>query len=256
MVMGISSDEASATVNWENFVFYQGDVAPARITFISNFSQPLEIYYVGINFDWMAEDNFQGRDFSANPITVPSYGSHTFDLMVFQIPFDVSAGVHEYFVGIDGSYGGSEGSLPIGFSWDSDIFTLQVLNTAQRSYLEKDAEVSSKINNASELTYDSPEARNLISQAQAAYSSANDYATNGQFQEAIASLEIASNYVDLANQEEQTFDLQQQDQNQTLMMILIIGVIVVLVVIIIFMLIPKMKKTAEKSVQTTLETES
>jgi hypothetical protein len=231
LVLGIDSDDASVSVNWDNLVYYQGDVAPARITFTSNFSQPLDIYYVGVNFDWMSEDNFQGRDLSANPITVPSYGSYAFDLMVFQIPFDASVGIHEYFIGIDGSYGGSEGSLPIGFSWDSPVFTLQIQDTAQQSYLDLNSNVANIINQATELTYDSPEANNLISQALEAYNAANDYAFNNQFQ-------------------------QQQGQGEVLLMIVIIGVIAVLVIIIIFMLLSKRKKTLEKSDQPTLETET
>jgi hypothetical protein len=232
-------------VNWDSLLFYRGEVASARITFISNFSQPIEIFYVGINFDWMSPDNFQGRDLSANPITVPGHGSHSFDIMVFQIPVNASLGVHDYFVGVDGSYGGLDGSLPIGFSWDSPIFTLEIQDSSQKTYLNLNVQISGKINQAAELTYDSPEANTLISQALDAYSAANDYANNNQFEEAIASLQVASSYVDLANEEEQTFDQQQQGQSQVLMMIVIIGVIAFLAIIIIFMLLPKRKKTSE-----------
>jgi len=250
LVLGIDSDEASVTVNWDSSIFYQGEVAPARITFNSNFSYPIEIYYVGINFDWMSSDNFQGRDLSANPITVPSYGSYSFDVMVFQIPSDASIGEHDYFVGIDGSYDALEGGLPIGFSFDSPIFTLQIQDSAQKSYLDLNTQVSGKINQAAELTYNSPEAKNLISQALVAYSAANDYASNNQYSEAIASLQIASSYVDLADEEEQTFSQQQQGQNQVILLI-VVGAIAVVAIIIIFILILKRKKPSEKLDQTT-----
>jgi hypothetical protein len=247
LVFGLDPNEASVEVIWDRITFYQGDTAIARIVFTNNFSQPVELHYVGINFDWFSPDKFQGLDLSSSPVIVPSYSFHQFEPMVFQIPIDAIIGDHEYFVGVDGSYGGGDGYLPIGFSWDSPVFTLQIQNVAQKSYFEKNAQVSIKINNASELTYDSPEANNLVYQALTAYNNATDYALNGQFQEAIASLEIASNYVDLANQEEKTFDQQQQDQSYTLMMILIIGVIITLGIILVFMVFPKKKKTLKKS---------
>lgn len=245
LVLAIDSDEASVTVSWESPILYQGDVVPARITFVSNFSQPIEIYTVGINFGWMEPDNFQGRDLSATPVTVPSYGSHSFDVMVFQMPFDASIGQHEYFVGIDGSYDSLEGGSPIGFSWDSPIFILQIQDSAHKSYLDLNDQVSVKINQASELTYDSPEANDWILQALTSYNAANDYATNNQFPEAIASLQAASSYVDLADEEEQTFYQQQQDQNQVILFV-ILGIIAVAAIIIIFILVTKRKRPSEK----------
>jgi hypothetical protein len=254
LVFGIDSDEASVFVSWDTPIFYQGDIKPATITFTSNFSQPIEIYYIGLNFDWMASDSFQGQDLSENPITVPSYGSHTFAIMVFSIPTTAFIGEHDYFVGIDGSYGGLEGSLPIGFSWDSQLFTLQIQDSAQKTYSDLNAQVSSKIDQAAELTYDSPEAKDLISQALAAYSASSDYASNNQFSEALSSLNMASNYVDLADDEELIFDQLQQGQNQ-IILLAGIGIIGVVAIIIVFILVSKRKKTSKK-LDPTVETET
>jgi len=240
-VLAINSDEASVTVNWEGEKFYQGDIVPARITFISNFSQPLEIYYVGINFDWMENDNFQGIDLSANPVVVPSLGSYSFELMVFQIPTTVSIGLHDYFVGIDGSYGGSDGSLPIGFSWDSPIFTLQISDSLEKTYLALNVQVADEINQANAVTYDSPVANDLLSQALEAKNAANNFAINNQFGDAITSLNQASSYVELIDEEEELFDQQQASQNQVILIVLI-GAIATILIVIIFIVLNKRKK--------------
>ncbi|KON33520.1 MAG: hypothetical protein AC479_04275 [miscellaneous Crenarchaeota group-6 archaeon AD8-1] len=62
LVLGIEPDEASITISWDSSQLNRGEVGIARITFISNFSQPIQIYYIGINFDWMESDTFQGQD--------------------------------------------------------------------------------------------------------------------------------------------------------------------------------------------------
>ena len=245
LVLAITSNEASVNVFWEGEPYYQGDIVPARITFISNFSEPLEIYYVGINFDWMENDNFQGMDLSANPVTVPSFGTHSFELMVFQIPTTINIGLHDYFVGIDGSYGGSEGSLPIGFSWDSPIFTLQISDSLEKTYLTLNAQVDDKINQANTLVYDSPVANDLLSQALEAKNASNIYALNNQFGDAITSLNRASGYVELIDAEEELFDQQQANQNQVILIVLI-GVISVIVIVIIFIMLNKRKKNIKE----------
>ena len=245
LVLAITSNEASVNVFWEGEPYYQGDIVPARITFISNFSEPLEIYYVGINFDWMENDNFQGMDLSANPVTVPSFGTHSIELMVFQIPTTINIGLHDYFVGIDGSYGGLEGSLPIGFSWDSPIFTLQISDSLEKTYLALNTQVDDKINQANALVYDSPVANDLLSQALQAKNASNIYALNNQFGDAITSLNRASGYVELIDAEEELFDQQQANQNQVILIVLI-GVISVIVIVIIFIMLNKRKKNIKE----------
>ncbi len=244
-VLAINSNEASVIVNWDKEKYYQGDIVPARITFISNFSQPLDIYYVGINFDWMEKDNFQGIDLSSNPVTVPSFGSHSFDLMVFHIPTTINIGLHDYFVGIDGSYDGSDGSLPIGFSWDSPIFALQISDTLEKTFLALNTQVVDKINQANESTYDSPEANSLLSQALEAKNAANIFAVNDQFGDAITSLNQASGYLDLIDEEEQLFDQQQANQNQVILLVSI-GVIATILIVIIFIVLNKRKKNLKE----------
>jgi hypothetical protein len=239
--MSIDSDDAFAIVSWESSNLYQGDIVPARITFTSNFSRPIEIFYVGIHFDWMSSDNFQGRDLSSNPVTVQPFGTHSFDIMMFSIPTTTFVGEHEYFVGIDGSYSEIDGGVEIGFAWDSRIFSLNIFDSTQKTYSELDSQVIIKLNQTRENSYDSPQAKILISQAETAYDTAKNYSSNNQFSEAIASLNMASTYIDQANAEEQIYDQQQQEQSQ-IILIISIGIAAIIIIIIIFIFVSKKQK--------------
>lgn len=255
LAMAIESDDAFAIVTWESSTLYQGDIVAARITFTSNFSRPIEIYYVGIHFDWMSSDNFQGRDLSLTPVPVPAFGTYSFDIMMFSIPSTAFLGEHDYFVGIDGSYSEVDGGVDIGFAWDSRIFTLNIIDSSQKTYSELDFEVSNKLNQTTQLTYDSPQANSLISQAETAYDAATSNALNNQFSEAIDSLNLASNYIDQANAEEQIFDQQQQEQNQ-IILIISTGVIAIIVIIIIFIFVSKRQKAKKINESTSVSDSS
>lgn len=241
IVLCINPSDAFAIVSWESSTLYQGDFVPARITFTSNFSRPIEIYYVGIHFDWMSSDNFQGRDLSLTPITVQPFGTHSFDIMMFSIPTTAFIGEHEYFVGIDGSYSEVDGGVEIGFAWDSRIFKLNIFDSTQKSYSELDSQVSNKLNQTRQLVYDSPQANSLISQAETAYAAAKNHSSNNQFSEAIASLNVASSYIDQANTEEQIYDQQQQEQSQ-IILIISIGIAAIIIIVIIFIFVSKKQK--------------
>lgn len=122
----LEQDEASASAYWTGQPFYQGSNGTLSITFISNSSDQLTIYYVGVHFDWMASDTFVGLNLQNSPVNVTSHGSYTFNPMIILIPSNVSVGSHSYFIGIDGVQGVYEG-----FSWDSQTFSLQIQASQQ-----------------------------------------------------------------------------------------------------------------------------
>lgn len=125
LVSAVEQDELSVTPIWSISTPYQGSSPAATLRLISTYSEQLKIYRVGIHFDWMPSDSFFTLDLSNDPVVVPSQGLHIFEMMVIQIPANVSAGSHTYFVAIDGIEG-----LYSGFSWDSPEFTLQILDKA------------------------------------------------------------------------------------------------------------------------------
>jgi len=60
----------------------------------------MQLYFVGLSFDWMAKDTYFYSPESAAPKNVTQYGSASFDIG-FSVPDDVNPGVHEARVIID-----------------------------------------------------------------------------------------------------------------------------------------------------------
>jgi hypothetical protein len=118
----LEQEEAAASGYWNNQNHYPGSSGTLTITFISNSSDQLTIYYVGVHFDWMASDVFVGLNLQNSPVNVTSHGSHTFDPMIIPIPANVSVGSHSYYIGIDGIQGTNNAV----FSWDSQPFSLLI----------------------------------------------------------------------------------------------------------------------------------
>ncbi len=122
LVSALDQNEIQISTVGLNQNLAPGTTTTVRVTLTSSSDEQLRIYRMGFHFDWMAENQFYTNDFTSNPITISSGGTHVFDPMVIQIPPTVSPGSHSYFVGIDGV----EGYSSEGFSWDSPSQTIQV----------------------------------------------------------------------------------------------------------------------------------
>ena len=122
----LEQDEAVVSVMWSSQTLYQSSNVTATVFFASDSSEELTIYYLGLHFDWMAPDSFVGLNISNDPVTIPSYGSHTFNPMIIHIPEDASVGAHNYFVGVDGLQGESTS-----FFWDSQPRTLLIQDSEE-----------------------------------------------------------------------------------------------------------------------------
>ena len=123
----LGQDEAAASGYWNNQNHYPGSSGTFTITFISNSSDQLTIYYVGVHFDWMASDGFVGLNLQNSPVNVTSHGSRTFDPMIINFPANVSLGSHSYYIGMDGT----QGSNNAPFSWDSQPFSILIQASTQ-----------------------------------------------------------------------------------------------------------------------------
>ena len=249
LVSALNADEASVSLFWSSQTVFQGDMVTVRITFKSNCPDQLRIYNIGLHFDWMPPDRFAGPDLSANPVIIPSYGTHIFDAIAIQIPLNVSAGSHSYFVGIDGTQGLSASS----FSWDSPSSTIQIHAVTEKIYSDLMSQVESKLNEAISATYESAEARSLLQQAQAEYILAISLANEGKRQEAISSLQNAANYVEQANAAEQRSDEQKEGQQSLLFYLAIIAIVVIIAVSIIVVVVRKKRKQTDSVAEQSLE---
>jgi hypothetical protein len=247
LVSALNPDEAFVSLAWSSQTYYQGDSVVVRITFQSNSPDELQIYRIGMQFDWMPSDAFYGRDLSATPIRISSYGNYTFDLMTVSTPLGVTVGSHSYFVGVDGLQNN------IAFTWDSPPSTIQIHDAKEKIYTELVLQVASKIDEAVNATYGSTEAQSLLQQAKDEYALAKSLANEGKWQEAMSSLQNTSNYL------EQAADAEEKRSAEQPNLLLYAGIVAIGVIIAVSIIVAIRRKKAKakqtnSAVEQTLET--
>jgi hypothetical protein len=193
-VSALNPDDASVTTSWVSLKYYQGDSAAVIVTFQSNVADELSITRVGIQFDWMPPTAYYSYDLSANPVYVPSFGNYTFELTNIPLLAGATAGSHSYFISVDGLQNNVE------FMWNSPSSNLQIYDSHEKTYNMLLPQIAARINNA---TYTSADAQSLLQQAQTEYAQALSSAKNGEWQNAVTSLQNASDYLDQAEAAEQ-----------------------------------------------------
>jgi len=226
LVPALEQNEASVTLSWSSSTVYQGSVVNVIMTFHNNAADELSIEQIGLHFDWMASDEFAGHRFTESPIAVPAGGSYTFDAITITVSNSTSAGEHSYFVGVDGSdsYGD--------FVWDSPTDKIEILSSGQKAFIDLLQTVQGELNEALNVTYESPEAQSLLQQAKDAYTQANLEAGEGNYSEAITTLENLSSYLDQAEVAEQQYTEQMAQQQQLILIAAIIAIVVIVVVVV------------------------
>ncbi|GAG34315.1 unnamed protein product, partial [marine sediment metagenome] len=75
VVFALDQDEVRVSVAWSSETHYQGSIPTFSVFLISNSSEELTLYYVGLHSDWMDSDRFIGYDLSADPVIIPAYGN-------------------------------------------------------------------------------------------------------------------------------------------------------------------------------------
>ena len=103
VALALNQEDASATVDFSTTQAHPGDTIGFRVTFNASNSQQLQVKYIGVHFDWMAEDSFTNPVLSDSATTISPDGSYISNPFFITIPYNVSAGAHTYFVGVDGT---------------------------------------------------------------------------------------------------------------------------------------------------------
>lgn len=237
VVFGLSSDDASVTVNFSDETPSQGSAVIVTVTLTNLGSNKLEVYYFGLNFDWMEKDQFAGHDLSDNPAIVSAGGTYTFSPVTLQIPSNASVGAHSYFVGMDGY----EGETEI-FSWDSPTKVIVIQDSWKKIYNDLVDQTANNITIAENTQYKSPVAQSYLEQAQKAYSTALDYASQESYENAISSLQSASIYLEQAETEEETY-VEPEPQQDLSLIIIGLSVAAVLIIVVVLILLRRKPKT-------------
>jgi LPXTG-motif cell wall-anchored protein len=231
IAFALDQNEASASAQWNKLPLYQGGNGTLTISFVSNSSDELTVYRVGVHFDWMVSDTFVGLDLSANPVNVTSHGSCTFNPMMILIPSNTSLGSHSFFIGIDGFQGLYHSS----FSWNSTTFTMQVEASDEKVFTDMEIKVSNDIGKALNTTYESPEAQSLLTQAVSELVRGRVLGyRDHSYQEGIVALQNATSLLNQANEKEQLYT---GGGDQSTMLLIIVGVAIVAVVVILLVVL-------------------
>ncbi|MEM2081838.1 MAG: hypothetical protein QXP44_00940 [Candidatus Bathyarchaeia archaeon] len=233
-ISALETNEISVSLYWSSQVLYQGDIATVRISLKTSSTEQLFIYYIGVHFDWMPEGGFYGYDLSESPVLIPSGGSYIFDPISIQIPINVTAGEHTYFVGIEGRQGSTTA-----FSWDSPPSTVRIHPFGYAIML---SQIERELNESIHANYESAEARSLVQQAQSEFAKAHPLAIEGNWQEALPHLYNASDLLTQAREIEQ-LNTEQKTAQQTLLLYgVIIAVVAVAVAAVIVVVVRKKRK--------------
>jgi hypothetical protein len=208
----------------------------------SNSSDILTIQYVGIQFDWMASDQFFGFDLSSDPIVLAPSAEKFLDLISILVPEDTTLGEHSYFVGIDGLEGTEA------FSWDSQTFTLIVQDPEKEEYNALLTQASSNITASENKNYKSSTAQSLLEQAKNAYEKAIDYGDQSSWDEAVSMLNNALTYFEQADVAEQQYLAEQSSQETLLITVGVAAIAIVAILAIIYLM--KRRKERKISSQT------
>jgi hypothetical protein len=225
LASAIDQNEVSVSPDWSTVMHYQGDSTSVKLILTNNSSETQTIYYIGIHFDWMGE-GFQGLDLSDDPVVVSSHKTYIFE-MAINLPENVSVGVHNYTIAVEGTQGETSAS----FSWDSQPKELYIQNYKAKTFNELLHNVNSIL--IANVTYQSAEAQNLIEQANNEYTQAVLSSYADQWDDAISHMQNSLSYAEQAEEAEKSSTAQSVDLQRLLWIVAPLATVVIVSFIII-----------------------
>jgi hypothetical protein len=206
---------------------YQNDSTSVKLILTNNSPDALTIYFIGVHFDWMSEDDFSGLNLSESPLVVTSQKIYVFDPMIINIPADVNVGIHNYTIAVEGTQGESDTS----FSWTSPPKTMYIQPHQAKTFNELVHNVTNILNQ--NVTYQSSEAQNLITQANDEYTQGVLSSYSEQWDDAISHMQNSLNYAEQAQQVEQSSTTQNADLMRILWIVAPLATLVIVAFIVI-----------------------
>ena len=109
----LNSDQASVRALVLNPEPNAGESISVSIFFQNNYTESLQIDFIGVHFDWMPSEGFYGFNLSSTPVIVASHTDYFFQQPInVNIPISVN-GVQGYYVGVEGTVGTSSDTFSI-----------------------------------------------------------------------------------------------------------------------------------------------
>jgi hypothetical protein len=172
----------------------------------------LVIYWVGLRFDWMRENEWIQEDFSLNPYTLDPNDTADFPAFTGQVPSNVTVGNHTLTLSIeyDAFWKYSSSELYNVTLWTygerlSRSYIVVVHSINEKLYKELAPTVVQQLSQAKETTYLSDGAQGLRRQADAKYGEATSLAEQNKWSEAYTSLQHVQSLLNRIPVEETRF---------------------------------------------------
>jgi hypothetical protein len=228
LASALDQNEVSVSTSWSTIKHYQGDSASVTLILTNNSPEIITIYNIGIHFDWM-DTGFQGFDLSGDPLAVSSHKTYVFEPMIIKLPDDVSVGVHNYTIAVEGLQGEDSAS----FGWDSQPRELYIQHYKAKTFDALQQDVLSILDE--NVTYQSPEAQNLIDQANSEYTQAVLSLYANQWDDAVSHMQNSLSYAEQAETAEKSYPTQTADLQRILWIVVPLAIVVIVSFIIIIM---------------------
>jgi hypothetical protein len=227
LVSALDQNELSMVPSWSSVMYYQNDTNSVKLILTNNSPDALTIYFIGVHFDWMNEDDFSGLNLSENPLVVTSQKTYVFDPMIINIPADVSIGRHNYTIAVEGT----QGEAATRFSWTSPPKEIYIQHHQAKTFNELLHNVTDIL--TQNVTYQSTEAQNLIDQANTEYTQGVLASYSEQWDDAISHMQNSLNYAEQAQQVEQSSATQNADLMRILWIVAPLATLVIVAFIVI-----------------------
>ena len=219
LVFGLDQDQVSILPSWSNQTYIQGKDGTIAILLDSQCPDELKINKVIIQFDWTNNQNNPILNLSDTPIGIPSNGKYLFDPIFFKVPQNATEGFHTVFVKLEGL---QHGIWWYDFEWTSNETQIEIKTDYKEFFTQLNPQTTLNLTKAQNANYTNPNAIELLEKAETEYELAASYANQEEWFNAVSHLYAAQNYIDQAQEKEQTLNIT-EDLTTT------IGVIIALV---------------------------
>ena len=247
LVSALEQNELSMVPSWSSVMYYQNDSTSVKLILTNNSPDALTIYFIGVHFDWMSEDDFSGLNLSEDPLIVTSQQIYVFDPMIINIPADVNVGIHNYTIAVEGTQGESDTS----FSWTSSPKGMYIQPHQAKTFNELLHNVTNILNQ--NVTYQNTEAQNLIDQANTEYTQGVLASYAEKWDDAISHMQNSLNYAEQAQQVEQSSTTQNADLMRILWIVAPLATLVIVAFIVILVWKRRQPPDTEDEVDQTAE---
>jgi len=185
------------------YTLYQGDPATMNISAVSRSPDDIIVDWVGLQFEWMNENDWIFKDLSSAPVTIPSLGEADLGVFSFTVPATTPHWYPTLLIRIEYGVETSNGTQARGDL--SMLYNVEIHSIEEKHYQDLLPTLSRAMEAVDSETLLSSSARNLLRQAEKEYYDAISEGQESEWTIAYNSLREAQTLLAQANDEENRF---------------------------------------------------